>query len=837
MLFGETPPPPSPPGLYITPGVEMPAGWRLVPPEPKPVKPKYRGDVAGILFLLLILLAHIAVNCYWLRVDNHPVCLDEAHHMGRATEFYHTLFAPGADGTLARILAAVGIESPYPPLAHLLGAVSILLFGNTPDGIALSGSLSLALLLFGVYVLARQGMAAHNALLTALVVSLTPMVSGYSRLVMPDTLCGALVVWALYGLVKSDGFRKTAWVAFFSLFCSLALLTKQTAFVFLAFPMILVLLMGITQALFASGKNRSKERTRAWTGILLNLGVCVFIAVAVCSWWYFRHLEFLYIWWSTQRGHGQGIFQPGIASRLADALPAATAMPETHITLDPTISGLSPESPPASVSYPFTSLLEPFHRFWKRYLIYLVNEVAFLPLALVALAGTLALLLKRNRTALAVILVSWPVGTYLLLTGLFSLHGPRFLYGAAPALAFFAVLALDAVPFVRLRRALWGIFLIILVFQFVNLNLKSLGSLNRLEVPLLTGEAEVRDRGNFGMTVYKDVIQSGHYTIQAPRRGRQMETVVLEAVAAHESRPRETTPEAPLESAAAWYQVVSPVYPPLSLDFYARHYAPAAGKTGLDAPILPRPFAAIKPWSPTPEDTLPELAETEYVILYQPLTDNYIETLEHSVYFFREYGFESLLNAVREEGEPAWVHVLARKAIPTPENVKNIFELYDLLAGDGKNYLLPDEERAALERQYTREAQQYTNNIQKINNYANLLGFHVERSVKDWFLIRLVLHCGAVPEKNLRVWLRAVVHEEDREGLFEAQKQQSALVWDFTPTPPSTEWKQNQAMVFTRPVMAPPLRYQVDIGMYDPEQEERPVTVTKTEWVDFGSVE
>ena len=137
---------------------------------------------------------------------------------------------------------------------------------------------------------------------------------------------------------------------------------------------------------------------RHWPKLLLNLGLCTVIVISVCSWWYVNHLEYLYTWWSTQRSHGTGLFQPAFASRLSGALPAVTDTPEARIALDPALSVWGSKISKAPDPVSDASLLAPYGRFWKRYLIYLVNEVTFLPLALVALAGLPALLLKRNHS-------------------------------------------------------------------------------------------------------------------------------------------------------------------------------------------------------------------------------------------------------------------------------------------------------------------------------------------------------------------------------------------------------------------------------------------------------
>jgi len=76
----------------------------------------------------------------------------------------------------------------------------------------------------------------------------------------------------------------------------------------------------------------------------------------------------------------------------------------------------------------------------------------------------------------------------------------------------------------------------------------------------------------------------------------------------------------------------------------------------------------------------------------------------------------------------------------------------------------------------------------------------------------------------------------DQKNLFEPQLGLSELNWDFDPQPPTNQWTRNQALIFTRIVMARPLHYQVELGLYDPKTEEKPASRVKTEWVDFSSI-
>lgn len=778
--------------------------------------------------LALMIIAHVFVNIYWLHADNHLVHLDEAHHMDRAVAYHDALFPEDAETALfGRFVAALGVESPYPPLFHVAGALVIRLLGRSSESIALTGTFAFALLLWGVYMLARQGMTPRNAFLTACVTGLTPMLYAGSRYFMPDILLGALTAWALFALMKSDCFRAPGWVAAFAIFTGLALLTSQRAFVYLLPPTLFIIGCGLAGAARGGRNAPAGTRRKRMARIVLHAVMCVCIVAGACSWWYVRHVEYLHVWWSTQRGGDAGILQPGVGARLDAVMPEVTDRPGTRIALDPLIAA-SPDGVHGDRGERSGApLVAPLQRYWDVYPLYLVNETLFLPLALVAAAGLLAMPLKRNRMLLTPLMLVWLCGAWLLLTALFTLRSPRFLYAAAPPAAFFCVLALDAIGRKRLRRAAWCLLFAVLGVSFINLSFLPLGPLRRVELPLLRAHPAVAARGNRGLAVYKDHINAGHYQPQPPIRGESIAETILASMAAYEAR--RTQPE----GAAAWYQVVASTPAHLGLPFYARHHTPPPLAEGVAAA---RPFAAVKWESRQPEDTQPELAETEYVVLKPDMTGDYIRRLEDWASFFMPYGFESILNTWFEgygPAAPGYVHVMARKEVPSLDQVRNLFDLYDLLERDGRDWLLSDEERMDAEQRYARQVSQY-DDARPLGGGAALLGFHVRRRAEDWFTLQLIVHVRETREQPLRVWLRATPHAEDRSRLMAPQQALAELVWDFDPHPPTTQWQPNQALVLSRPIMTKPLRYQLDIGLFDPEQQERPDTMVETEWVSFA---
>ncbi len=809
------------------------------PPAAQQPPPVEKGDTEGLALLTVFIIFHILLNIYWLRADNHLVHLDEAHHINRAIAYYEALFPLDSSGVFARGVAALGVESPYPPLTHLVGAVFIRAFGYSTEAVAASGSLFLALFLVGVYLFARQGMTARNAFLAAFAAGSMPMVYGSSRYFMPELLLAALVTWALYALLKSNRFRNTGWVALFAFFTGLALLTKQTAPVYLFLPLLLILTWSCWSVVYpAKGPGTPPRRARA-AHLLFNALLCACIVLGVCSWWYTRHVEYMYTWWSTQRGSETGLFQPSVASRIEFAMPEALDASAVRIYLDPAISRPAEASETPSVTDSGAkemTLLEPFHLHGDVYPIHFVNEVAFLPLALVALLGLPVLVLRRNRNAMTLTMLAWAAGSYLLLTGVFALRGPLLLCATAAPGALLCVMALDAISRYRLRRALWGLMMFLFALQYVNLTLFPYGPVSRLEIPALNDHPAVTDYGNRGLTLYKDRVDLGSYTLHSPERGEVITEAIYETMLDYENKREE------LDGPVAWYQVLSETPAHLSMDFYALHYRPTPNPLQPDSSAKPelaprRPFAAVKWESRTPDALLPELAETAYVVMKQDLNGPYIEGLETWALFLKSHGFESIFNRSFNgygKAAPGYVHVMARKETPIPgDNAADIFALYDLLDRDGKHWLLSDEEREEAERRYARLVEEYTR-VQALTEQVNLLGLHVKSGAENWHVLRLIVQATEPLAENLTIWLRATVHPEDQEHLLQAHEEKETLVWDFAPKPETTNWQPNQALVLSRPIMAAPLRYQLEIGLAEAEKKERPKGIVETEWVDFS---
>lgn len=827
-------PQPGPIPVIISPPAqpgEAPQQWVVVPAPPAQPGQTVQHEKRMLAWALLLatILVHTAINIFWLHTDQHLIRQDEAHHMKLALAYHDAFFTESESGAAEGVLSALSIESPYPPMVHLIGALCIRYLGGSADSAALTGSIALALLLIAVYSLCRFVLAPINAFLVALLTSLTPMVYGYSRLMMPDSFMLPLLFFCLIALIKTGAFHKHGWSVVSGSLAALALLSKQTALLYLI-PLLLGAFIWGLKKNFSEKKEASGEG-RSYSKVFLNLFLFLCACFALCGWWYGRHADYLYGWWSSSTVEESSFFQAPLARPLSKVLPAATAAPA--LLADPDLS--APCKLPLTTSEEALPdlLVETFYQHGLRYLFYAVNNALFLPLALLSALGVCALLLKRNRNFLSFTLLLWLLVLWALLTGVLALHSPRFLYPVMPVFAFFAFLALDALSSTRIYRAAWAVVFVLLLVQFVNLSFLPSAVAMRLELPFFEEEEAVASRGNKGLVLISNEIQTGHYLIHSPQRESPVSGKLVAAMKSCDAYLN------PPDQSVAWYQLVSNRESLLGLDFYTRTFPRERwfgfGESEDKEEDSSRPLAAINEEVREAADALPDISGAEFVILQHSDGDNAEAALEKDAAFFMQQAFSP---AFSTEFPPAGMHpggrilLMARQPMRSLEECTDLLSLYDLLDRDGREWLLSDDERMEAEQRYTEAIRSYTSS-RPLNKGIHFLGVHLAKATRDCYIIRLIIHAQQPPREGLRVWLRGI--PENTEGAAISDTLQN---WDFDPYPASSDWAQNQALILSRLVLVPEAAaFHLEIGLYDPSEEDRPVPVLETEVLNFAEAD
>jgi 4-amino-4-deoxy-L-arabinose transferase-like glycosyltransferase len=210
-------------------------------------------------------LAFLAITVWWVAVDARVPDADNGKHLLSTFRMYDGL----ADGHLRTPL---NLDTGYPPLAYLVGAVGVLIGGATRQSAILAENLVFVpLLVGGCYAAGRLAYDRGVGVLAALFVLAVPMVMSLFHVMMLDGPMAALVAVTIGLLMASRRFEDVRWSLLAGVACGLGLLTKQTFVLFV---------LGFLVVMLARGG------WRHWRGLLAFAVAAAVIAAP----WYVEHL-------------------------------------------------------------------------------------------------------------------------------------------------------------------------------------------------------------------------------------------------------------------------------------------------------------------------------------------------------------------------------------------------------------------------------------------------------------------------------------------------------------------------------------------------------------------
>ena len=189
------------------------------------------------------------MNLWWLTADNHPIGADAALHLQFAEQYYEAMTSAQYETVGERLEAARNIHSIYPPILHILGALTWLIVPFCTTAMVFVNTLAFLGLIVGVYCFAGSFLSRWQALFAAFIASFTPFLFGGSRFFLQDLMAATCVVWAMWALVKTDLFRNTRWVFAFALICAIGVLVRWTTPVYYAVPTAFVILGVVFQSM------------------------------------------------------------------------------------------------------------------------------------------------------------------------------------------------------------------------------------------------------------------------------------------------------------------------------------------------------------------------------------------------------------------------------------------------------------------------------------------------------------------------------------------------------------------------------------------------------------
>lgn len=810
----------------------------------------YLADSAALLRLaafVALLGFHFVANVWYLRTDNHVVRTDEETHMLTARQYYDTFVLQDHDNLLTSLIALAGIppsNPAHPPLLPMMGAALAGVFGYSTDAFALVNTFMFLLLLIGCLAIAGRFLDPWSALFAVCVVSFTPSVFHASRFFMTDYPAATIVVWSIYALLRSDGFRNLGWVVFFGLLTGLGILTRTVTFLYYLVPAAVVFVFGL---IAARRRADAEPGQSAGPGRLVLHGiVAVAMSAVIFAPWYFHNLEQFYNYWVYEHPGGTGgpltVSLETSGRETAPATqptspPVAEEEPPTagaEIRLDGLVAA-HPAAKPVTWADRLRGLIER-RQPWTRYLVHVVNNNLFLPLSLLALAGILLVLFaERFRSFPAIMLLLWATGGYVLMTALIKYSVARYALPVAPALGMLA-----ALPVIALRRRAWRVaamcaLAVYLVFVYGNLTFASYGPVARAYAPVVLDADIQKSYDDPGLAIYKDTLTYGYSFSGLGPAAREsyspddtVNTVqqcnfqarLLRAMARQERRRKVLTGQY-----ANYMRLGREMR---GMELMERHFWPPPNPY-LDRSIPPEEIPPRRLRSArmayTTEDLVAKLPQTDYVAYAVVAPDEAQEIAWQR--FLKERGFELVERFTIERFGcvPARTYgLMARKetAIITIDSTDdidrlNLFELYDLKSSLQFPRLRPDMQEYTVRRFVELLQQQHYPPPQQINEYLTYIGAEIAQIHENEFRFWFIFQVHQRIEKNWRVFLHGRVTTEYLHFLAEDKRTQGYEDWNFNPDPPTSDWPAGDYVIITRTIMPAAIPYTFKLGFFTRE--------------------
>jgi len=217
--------------------------------------------------LLLVFLMHLLVNVWVLHEDNiYPLYTS----MG-ITHTGYRLADNIRNGEISDLLRLPCGQDP--PLIKYLLMVNILLFGGSLDMIMHTNMLFLIILIYAVYNLGKRIGNKFSGFLSVIICLSLPAVFGTSRIMRSEYPLMCVMALSYYLLFKTEYFRNKKYSFFWALSIACGLLIRFTLPIYITIPVLLY----IVKAFMVRDDYKH---------LIQRLLFCLFIVLALSSWWY-----------------------------------------------------------------------------------------------------------------------------------------------------------------------------------------------------------------------------------------------------------------------------------------------------------------------------------------------------------------------------------------------------------------------------------------------------------------------------------------------------------------------------------------------------------------------
>ncbi len=256
-----------------------------------------------ILLLLAIFFSHIFLSYHVMKKSQVARIYDEKERICQGFGFYRLLFLqPEINCTkkLERVLF-LDIHQGHPHFFELAEALSWrILHAMKREGvdavIFITNSAFLLIVLASVYAIGSIRYNKDVGLLSALFISMFPLVFGHARVSMLDFPLMSMTALSMYALLKTNGFQSLLYSIIAGIVFGLSQLTKETYILFILSPLIYYVIQS-----YSSGKKKK---------ITFNLIICILFFFIISAAVYFRstnlHALTVYIHKIYINKHGPG---------------------------------------------------------------------------------------------------------------------------------------------------------------------------------------------------------------------------------------------------------------------------------------------------------------------------------------------------------------------------------------------------------------------------------------------------------------------------------------------------------------------------------------------------
>ena len=386
-------------------------------------------DPRNVRAAIVLAIAAAVANGVWLLIDGSAPSWDQSHYLSTTLEYQRNLESGGPIDLLRSIHTA---DPSHGPLFTVAMLPFLYVFGPSANSGLLLNLLIAPVLYFCAGEIAWTVFKSWSArLLTIVLVATMPLLVGLLHNVLQDFLLVTLTTLSLLLLLRSEAFQRrwTTWGM--ALAMGLGTLTKVTFPLFVAGPLLVVLLTVVASLL--SARREGRESPYDLRRIAVGLGGAAVVYLVVAFAWYGPNL-----------------------SATIDYVRSTTSGPLSE--------GAGPSNP--YTFHAITSFTTGVINSNLSWIILLVGLVAVC-LSLERLRALFARPLRWEPLQQLAFLLAWAVVPYLSVA-LAHNQDVRLMAPALPAVAILVAGAVTAVRQQRVRLALAGVAVVLLAYQTLN---------------------------------------------------------------------------------------------------------------------------------------------------------------------------------------------------------------------------------------------------------------------------------------------------------------------------------------------------------------------------------